>query len=174
MDARLKNLMPPPARPRVETSDANAWKILQRQFGVTFPSDYFELVCTYGHGCMDDFLWLPDPFSSGWLQLVMRRLQAMYESRAVQYGKTVPYALYPERGGLFPWAYTDNGDTIYWTVGEDRVVVGAARDPDWDERRTSLSTFLADLIEHKVSSNVLPDTFPGPTPVKYEAKPARP
>jgi hypothetical protein len=98
----------------------------------------------------------------------------MYESRAVQHGKTVPYALYPERGGLFPWAYTDNGDTIYWTVGEDRVVVGASRAPDWDERRSSLSAFLADLIEHKTLSTVLPDDFPGPKPVKYETKLARP
>lgn len=32
---------------------------------------------------------------------------------------SLPWPIYPEPGGLFPWAVTDNGGTLYWlTEGE--------------------------------------------------------
>lgn len=173
MDARLKKLMPPPAKPIIATADVGDWKSLEAQLRLSFPPDFKELVCTYGNGCMDGFLWLRDPFSPGWFEFVMLRLSALYESRAVQAGKSVPYALYPERGGLFPWAFTDNGDTLYWVSDQEQVVIGAGRDPYWDEYKGSLSSFLVALIEHKVSSKVLPRDFPDAPPVGFQAKPPR-
>jgi hypothetical protein len=173
IDARLKALMPPPVRPQVALADRRAWKVLEGQLRVAFPGDYRALVSAYGYGCVDAFLWLPDPFSQGWLEFVMRRLAALYELRAVHHGAAVPYALYPERGGLFPWAFTDNGDTLYWMSERSRVVVGEGRGPEWDEYSGSPSTYLSDLIERKISSTVFPPDFPGPPPVRFTRKQRR-
>jgi hypothetical protein len=160
--AALRRVLPPPASPKVGCSEQRPWTRLERQLGLPFPPGYRDMVLTYGYGCIDRFLWVADPFRAGWFKWVALRMSALIELRAVHHGRTVPYALFPEPGGLFPWAFTDNGDTLYWGNAGARalVVVGAGREPEWDEFHGGPCAFLAALLGRTHVSPIFPGTFP--------------
>ncbi|HEV3385364.1 MAG TPA: SMI1/KNR4 family protein, partial [Gemmata sp.] len=46
---RLKQLMPPPAKP-IYPGSKKEWSGFQKKIGLNFPTDYFSLVNTYGSG----------------------------------------------------------------------------------------------------------------------------
>lgn len=104
--------------------DPGRWAAVEQEFGLRFPGCYKAVVEEFGASSWDDFLHLPSPFSreSNLGVFVARTLDADRASRA-SFPSHYPLSLYPEPGGLFPWAVTDNGDTLYF--------ITAAEPDDW-------------------------------------------
>ena len=44
------------------TGNETGWKQLQLNMNIVFPTDYKEYIKLYGTGCIDDFLWVLNPF----------------------------------------------------------------------------------------------------------------
>ena len=72
----------------------------------------------------------------------------------------VPYPLYPDPGGLFPWAVSDNGDVLYWLTrgspDEWEIVVNESRGPQFEGFKEPMTYFLAKLISGEIVSEILP------------------
>lgn len=138
MDPRVQRfveLVPPPTEPEVPDVD---WDDFEDQLGMRLPTDYKEVVETYGLGAVGHFLWIDLPMCRNKnLDLVQRHEEALDSLRYCQsYGEHVPYRIEAGNEELFHWGSTDNGDTCYWvTAGEDpdrwTVTVNATRSDLW-------------------------------------------
>ncbi|MBL8795878.1 MAG: hypothetical protein JNM56_18380 [Planctomycetia bacterium] len=132
MDAfltELVRLVPPPAQPTQAGSDA-ALAAVERELGLTFPTAYKWVIRHYGQGLWQGFWCILTPFAeergqprpwfcprSGLVGGPAWCDTLRWSSR--EWPSLYPHPVYPEAGGLFPWAFTDNGDTLYWlTQGE--------------------------------------------------------
>lgn len=84
--------------------------------------DYKDFIGIYGTGGVDKFLWILTPFVQDENVNFFKRLKIINKAylelrqRFPQYYK---HKVFPEVGGLLPWAYTDNDDELYWlTIGK--------------------------------------------------------
>lgn len=75
----------------------------------------------------------------------------------------MPFALYPEPGGLFPWGLTDNGDRLYWlTEGEPNSwvsIIYESRGPRYDRHAIGCCEFLRRWVAGDLPVAVFPDDF---------------
>jgi hypothetical protein len=112
----LMRVVPPPTQP---VDGDGEWRRVWASLGCQLPSDYQDLVHQYGLGSFDDVvLWTPFTGSS-WANLVAqaRDLIANYAPLRDDCPEDFPYPLYPEHGGLLPWASTGDGDWLCWLTG---------------------------------------------------------
>jgi hypothetical protein len=141
---RLIQIVRPPEEP-VEIGDDTAFAAVEQQLGLSLPRDYKEYIATYGSGRWHVFWWILNPFSENeHLNLLVqsqnrrpKKWSALDAERAVRESeKKYPHAIYPESGGLLPWAITDNGGRMFWlTAGEPsgwKTVYYASRDPNFE------------------------------------------
>jgi hypothetical protein len=163
----LLRISPPPTRPVDAEGD---WSRVETVL-CALPDDYKSLVKTYGVGCFDGFIWLLSPFSQvEHLNLVhqARLASKAYTELYSEFGEEKLYPIFPEKGGLLPFALTDNGDYVFWkAVGspEDwKVVVGAAREPRYERFNFCATEFLAGVLSHKLKCEIFPADFPTETP----------
>lgn len=72
--------------------------------------------------------------------------------------------VYPSTGGLLPWAYTDNGDELFWlTEGkpdEWKIVVYESRSPENYTYSLNMVDFLYQVITGQTVCDAFPDDFP--------------
>ena len=61
MLAGLMKMLPPPDSPAYPNPD---WARVENDHGIRLPADYKAFIERFGAGCIDDFLWVIDPFSS--------------------------------------------------------------------------------------------------------------
>jgi hypothetical protein len=119
--SQLRDAIPPPSTP-IEAGSLEAFSVVEARLGLTLPDDYKHLIYTYGTGAWKQFLWVLNPFSANrFLNLIEQAQRQLDADRIIRahWPHHVPFALFPERGGLFPWAITDNGNRLYWlTAGE--------------------------------------------------------
>lgn len=151
---------------------APVWRDVASQLGEMLPSDYVELVESYGPGSFDDFLWVFQPESSRQaIDLVSQartQLQALRDLQAG--GEPIPYNVAEGESELLPWAVTDSGDTCYWVMRPGKspddwtVVVNESRGPTWEEFSGGVSEFLLAVLTGRHRSSVFPEDFPSPDP----------
>jgi hypothetical protein len=121
--AKLIRMVPPPDRP-FETGDGGAFTEVEASLRLSLPEDFKELIRTYGSGQWQGFWFVLNPFAANEygnlvLQSQVRRprswstLDAERATRENE-GATYPHAIYPEPGGILPWALTDNGGRFFW------------------------------------------------------------
>jgi hypothetical protein len=158
----LREIIEPPAAP-VESADWEAWPSVDEELDVQLPEDYKCFLTIFGTGSIGSFLWVLNPFSSNkYLNLLQQMKVSLERVRALQTntGDSHPYSLYPNAGGLLPWAITDNGDTICWrTLGPAsnwNVVIVAARGPNLEQYPYGMSEFLRALIVGEIQSQIIP------------------
>lgn len=113
-------LAPPPAEPADAVGD---WTAVETALGLVLPADYKALVSQYGSGRFHDVSLLT-PFDrrpEGWADLVAagERLLDDHESFREEFPEAFPYPLYPEPGGILPWAVDGNGVQLCWLTGGD-------------------------------------------------------
>ena len=173
---RLEEVAPPPRDP-VETTGAGGWQAVERQLGLTLPTDYHRLIDRYGTGQFGQFLWVLNPFTSN------KNLNLLVHGRAIldadrelreAWPDVVPHALFPEAGGLLPAAVTDNGDRLYWrTTGDSdswSIVLCESRGPGVEYHPSVLSVVIRDWLLGNLPSKII---APPRLPAEIEFAPWR-
>ena len=163
--ADLCEAVSPPANP-VEPGSPGAFTAVEARLDLALPADYKSLICAYGTGSWKGFLWVLNPFAQNrfhnLFEQTQRQLDAERTIRADWPGQ-VPFPIYPEPGGLLPWAMTDNGDRLYWlTEGKAdtwATIVYESRGPQYDSHRMSCCEFLRRWVAGQLEVSVFPDDF---------------
>jgi hypothetical protein len=146
------------------------WAPVERRLSLEFPVEYKQLVRIFGTGPWADFVHVLSPFATNGLDLehrALRKLGAIHRNRR-EYPNQVPFAVFPEPLGLFPWALTDNGDTLCWLTEGYRwqTVVYSAREPDVEVHQLSSAALILAFLEGTLKSPCLIEPFEGVPPVK--------
>lgn len=123
----IRELEPPPVT-TFEIGTPAAWREVERKLGLCLPPDYVALTDTYGSGMWDGGeLVVLNPFTAEFCRNLVKQcgpiqqgnstaIEAERETRkqVQELGQVYPYPIYPESGGLIPWAYTGNGGNLFW------------------------------------------------------------
>lgn len=165
----VARLITPPNNPN-EAPQQRDWSNIEAALATSLPEDYKEFINLFGTGKIDNFLWIFNPFSQNEnINLATKvhvQLTALFELQA--YGEVLPYKLFPESNGVFPFGITENGDVLYWhTVGQPdawTVLVNEARSPDWEAFEMIMTEFLFKVLSRQIHPNAFPSAFPSATP----------
>jgi len=115
---RLMELVPPPITP-LHAGAVKNWEAVERELGTEIPTDYKIIIGKYGSGAFDGYLWLLNPFEPN-QHLNLRNHGAYLRESFAELRSQSPNIygspIFPERGGLLPWATTDEPDMIGWIV----------------------------------------------------------
>lgn len=148
----------------MESGSIEAFAPVEAQLSLLLPMDYKQLICGYGSGSWQEFLWVLNPFSRNkYLNLVEQSRRLLEAERIIRgdWPDLVPFALYPEEGGLFPWGITDNGDRLFWrTEGEPGswpIIVFESRGPEYECHQLSCCDFLREWLRGELIVSVFPD-----------------
>lgn len=148
----LKNLVPPPPNP-IHVGDADRWTEIGKSIGIELPSDYFDLCAAYGSG---EFLAGPleieNPFNPDY------RVWVEYELNKIRRCSPddVPFPIFPDANGLFPFGRDDNGNRYYWLITMDRpwpIVCGSHEYTDWESVDYPITEFLTLLLKNELEIN---------------------
>jgi hypothetical protein len=165
----LGRRLPPPAEP-VDQPGEDDWAAAEQALGTSLPTDYKAFVTRYGSGSIDDFLVILNPTASREAARLVPASEASLGSiREIRtmLPDEVPFPIYPEPGGLFPWGATDNGDVGYWVTSPAGtsdawpIAIGEVRGPGWFRHPGPLTTVLAGLLDRSIRVPFLPADWPG-------------
>jgi len=158
----LKTVLSVPINP-FEITVEN-WNEVEMKLGSRLPSDYKEFISCYGTGGIDDFLFVLNPVAKNKYMNLFSRIDSLKQSSAIskQMFETdfIP-SLFPENNGFLPFAYTANGDDLYWaTIGEPDewpVVVFESRSPEKEQFNINMTGFLIGILTRNITCEVFPD-----------------
>ena len=158
-DPRLAALL---AIPRGAEGGDPRWAAVEDELGLRLPGSYKALVERFGASSWRGFLHVLSPFDDR-LDLRRRGGAALEADRAVrrEFPSHYPLPLFPEPGGLLPWAVSDNGAVLYFiTAGppaEWPTVIKGARAPEFE------ASFLppALLVHHFAAGRLRSVILPG-------------
>jgi hypothetical protein len=157
---QLVRIMPPPETLLAPGGD---WLAVTSAVGTALPADYMAFIERYGTGRVSGFLWVHNPFEENvHLNLLSQHRITLEADREVResFPDLVPEPLFPETGGLFPWAVTDNGDRLYWrTKGVPdawSVVVWESRGPDYESYSLSMAGLLYAWLRGEINVPMFP------------------
>ena len=163
--ADLLDVLPPPEAAREAGANLREWNKVFAAVATRLPEDYVQFINRYGTGSVCGFFWVYNPFSANehlnLLSCWTGTLAAMASLRAdpEQGHAMVPFPLYFEPGGLFPWGRTINGEDLFWkTTGDpDRwTVVVIGRSCGVEPFEFSMSQFLAGVLRGSLRPAFLP------------------
>lgn len=159
---RLRELAPAPSEPRQKD-----WEEVERTLGVKLPSDYKELIRTYGGSNWDDYLYVLEPSCPNenydlieWAENQAEDLEDLWEF------EKKPAELEAEGARVIPWATTDNGECLYWLVqpgleaDQWTVMVNEARGDRWEHFDVPCTQFLAASLDGQLQSGILSSLYP--------------
>jgi hypothetical protein len=152
----LSTLLPDPPAPPPPVD----WGKVAERLGFTVPADYREFADRYPVMTIDNFLAVLRPGQPhGDLVGVEALLQPLIDLRADD-PEFLPYAFYPEPGGLYPWSVTVNGETLLWDMSHpDGPVVVLGRSGQWRSERPT-TQFLFDCLTRQRPCPLFPPDFP--------------
>lgn len=114
--AELLKLLPPPEYPFETRGD---WELVERQVGTPLPADYKWFIEKYGTGeICRGFTAVLNPFAD------LKRYNFLAVSERILRGcrevqEYFPNPVYPEPGGILPWAANQSQNSLFWlTRGE--------------------------------------------------------
>lgn len=163
--ADLLDVLPAPDAAREAGAALREWNKVFAAVGTRLPEDYVQFINRYGTGSVCGFFFVYNPFSANehlnLLSCWTGTLAAIASLRAdPKHGhEMVPFPLYFEPGGLFPWGRTINGEDLFWkTAGDpDRwTVVVIGRSCGVESFDVSMSRFLAGVIRGSLRTEFLP------------------
>ena len=154
----LKKVKTPPRNPR---NNAGNWTQIESALQLELPSEFKEIIGIYGDVLWGDILWLLNPFSKELQEYQADISQICGADREIRKEKPeyYPFPIYPEQNGIYPWAATENGDTLYWITAFESnkwpTVIRGPRAPEFEVSYLRPSTFLHHLEIGKLQSGIL-------------------
>lgn len=173
---RLARLAPPP-KVKIGAGNTEQWNQLEAAWGLQFPADFKELISKYGAGRFANYFGVVNPFYSAqgditFEEFVRLRTRDMVAAKASYPETAVSLPVYPEKNGLFPWGYTDNGETMCWlTCGNNYewpiICLEVGYLNTYDRFELSVVEFIEGWLSEKIEVPTLtpPDLFPLQYPV---------
>ena len=111
--AELVKLVPPPAAP-VFAGPVEWRAAIEAELGLTLPQDIIEFALVYGSGTFSLQFGVYNPFDPGYVTFV-RDISAIFAEKKAECGNLrVPYAIFPQAGGLLCWGTDLNGSEMFW------------------------------------------------------------
>jgi hypothetical protein len=160
---RLVQMVPPPVIPFEPGVTADFTRV-EEELRLKLPDDYKRLILTYGSGQWQQFWFLLNPFTANeYLNLLTQSqncrpkkwsiLDAERETCKAE-AEAYPHPIYPEAGGILPWAITDNAGRFFWlTSGLPKdwpTIYYPDRSPDFEVYRMPC----AELVYGAVSGDL--------------------
>ncbi|GAA1018919.1 hypothetical protein Aple_025370 [Acrocarpospora pleiomorpha] len=152
------------------------WAEIESDVGLEFPDDYKQWQARYPDVQVDEFLYIYHLKRGEDLSV---REQALRTLRSLRHLGTKrdfiwmrdedggsrrarPFPIYPDRGGVYPWGATDNGDKLLWLTDPDpeKWTVVITNGGDWWHYQGSFSEFLVGTLTREVVCPIFPDDFP--------------
>lgn len=153
--SRLIELVPPPATP-FEIGTLEEWRDRESDIGVALPTDYRDLVLTYGTGLFAGFYRIYNPFAaSQYMSLMASITRVCGQNRVSQqsFPDRFPYPYFPEASGLIPWGNDENGNDYFWLaegpVETWNVVQDENRGGGITRQPFTMTGFLVSVLEGK-------------------------
>ena len=171
--ARLTTLLPAPGAPE-PTPD---WESAEEQLSTTLPSDFKELIDTYGGGLIDNYMLLLEPNSPNGVYDLLDLTAQREEANAAlwEFGDRPP-EMEDGDNRLVCWGTTDNGEYLFWlvrpgdTADQRTIMINSASGEDWERYELTVTQFLLDILSGETRSDVLWSRFPQDD---HEFRPAR-
>lgn len=166
----VKKVLLMPNQP-LHTGNADKWHEFESSLGIILPEDYKEFIMTYGTGGIDNFIWILTPFEHDENINFMAKMNVMLSSYEESKGKFPQYYkhdVFPKSEGLLPWAYSENGDEIYWLTSSNpnkwSIVVYETRSPQYHHYEMSMTEFLYKILTKELKCDAFPEDFPSEKP----------
>ncbi|MGK5642423.1 SMI1/KNR4 family protein, partial [Streptomyces sp. URMC 126] len=159
--AHLIQSVPPP-----QSAQPKEWHRVEAQMGTALPTDYKQLVDTYGGGVFDDAIWLLEPWCPNEFYDLITENEDRPDILAQLWalGEPKPAVLEEDGNRVVAWALTENGDYLYWLVrpGQDpdewTVMVKEGRGPLWESHPMGCAQFIeAALLTGSAQSEIFGD-----------------
>jgi len=176
--AKLVKAVPPPASPLHPSGTPDP-------YAPELPSSYLQLLTTYGSGHFlhDDkhFLEFLNPFAPGYKKSVVGYLDLLRELKTEAEDSNVlppmPYDVWPEKHGLYPWAFGEGRKHYFWlTKGSPQkwTVVTMYDIEEFTEFDIPAAVFLQRLVCGEIDASFFGFDGPlDPTKVTFCSEPPR-
>ncbi|GLY80045.1 hypothetical protein [Actinoallomurus iriomotensis] len=96
------------------------WEVVEKSLGLPVPQDFKELINRFPPGRFQGAIRLsvPDDHGNGTeltggLKFVLEDMRQWRQDEPERF----PFPLYPEKGGVVPWACGSHGETFFWLAG---------------------------------------------------------
>jgi len=164
----LTALIPPPENP-LEIGTDEQWTAMQKELNLELPTDFRDLGMTYGSGGFwgeeSGLVNIYQPFACDFRENVELHKMFLSDERE-ENASWIPYAVYPEPGGLLVWGGDDNGNGLYWLTEGDPdkwpiLVQSHGDDPSeqWEQFDGPMTSFLAKAFTRQIEVSVWLDWF---------------
>jgi hypothetical protein len=154
----LLAVIPPPENP-IDAGTLERWPSVIERVGIALPDDLRDIGIHYGSGRFaNGEIQIFNPFAEGYTTLVECECQILRDLRGAD-PEEVPFGIYPERSGLFPWGRDYNGNTMLWLTNGDPnewTIVLAAEEGGYEHWDLPLATFLAKVFTHQIKCVIWP------------------
>jgi hypothetical protein len=148
--------LPPPSAP-IETDSREAIGPIEVELGLHFPGDYVGFATKYGSGRIGSSLKVYNPFSKQDRLIIGRVANIFRKLKRDEGDEFVPYNIYPESPGLFPWGEEVNGTSMFWlTKGnpDKWPIIVFAQGGKIERFDMSVSEFLSRLLNGELDSKI--------------------
>ncbi|MCF2860457.1 SMI1/KNR4 family protein [Pseudoalteromonas sp. SMS1] len=137
---------------------------LEEKLGVTLPNDYKSICMKFDIGGFYSYLYLFSPKMEGGVDTVHKKISNnidMMLENLDGFPEFYDYKVFPEKGGLLPFGYSDNIDYLCWVCegesSEWKVAVRSQDGYDVEYFDYTLIDFLIALWTTKDMSKILGD-----------------
>jgi hypothetical protein len=181
---QLTALVPPPDPP-VDPPSASRIADIESRINLTLPDDFKQIVRAYGAGQWQSFFCLfdlsldsafddwrsPADRTAGTMELQLPYMRMCREVAGECGLDDWDFPIFPEAGGLLPWAVTENGGCLFWLTKGGRSKWPTIYFPDdrrveFEELQLSCSEILVGLMsgENPIFGDDMPSIANGASP----------
>ncbi|MEV3947616.1 SMI1/KNR4 family protein [Streptomyces halstedii] len=140
------------------------WPAVERALGTALPTDYRQLVETYGGGVFDETIWLLDPACPDEdYELLAQAAEKAETLKKLWEVEPRPAQLQESGTEVLPWAYIEGtGAMLYWLVkpGQDpdewTVMFNEGRGPLWEHHDAQCASFLLAVLTGRAETDYFP------------------
>ncbi|MEU4765095.1 SMI1/KNR4 family protein [Actinosynnema sp. NPDC023794] len=139
------------------------WATVERELGTPLPGDYKEFLTRFPSGGFRGAIQFFNPGQSAEecanVKAHNDELLEIFGDEDLDYLRGVPYRLFPEPGGLYPWGTNGAGGTFWWITDsadpDDWRVAYNNRDSWHEEHPGPMTSAIRDLLVSTGEDNLL-------------------